>query len=100
MVFCVLQPPSLNPARALGPAFVLHKWESHWVFWFGPLLGGLMAGMLYEFILNPRRMSDRNKGSSYGGKKDDSYIIPYFFIFYTRFPRNYMLKLQFVYFEY
>ena len=35
---------SLNPARALGSAFVSQapgRFEKHWVFWVGPLLGKL-----------------------------------------------------------
>ncbi|KAH1030035.1 neurogenic protein big brain [Dendroctonus ponderosae] len=47
--------PYLNPARALGPAFVLNKWEAHWVDWLGPLLGGLIAGLVYEYIFNPHK---------------------------------------------
>nr|CAH7722501.1 unnamed protein product [Callosobruchus chinensis] len=47
--------PHLNPARSLGPAFVLNKWESHWVYWLGPLLGGVLAGIIYEYIFNPKR---------------------------------------------
>lgn len=48
--------PYLNPARALGPSFVLNKWEAHWVDWFGPLLGGLTSGISYEYIFNPNRV--------------------------------------------
>nr|CAD7415417.1 unnamed protein product [Timema poppensis] len=55
--------PSLNPAKALGPAFVMNKWESHWVHWFGPILGGLMSGFIYEFIFNPRRHTKKSKES-------------------------------------
>jgi len=29
--FLSFQMPSLNPSRALGPAFVMNKWDSHWV---------------------------------------------------------------------
>ncbi|CAH2014649.1 unnamed protein product [Acanthoscelides obtectus] len=47
--------PQLNPARSLGPAFVLNKWESHWVYWLGPLLGGVLAGLIYEYIFNSKR---------------------------------------------
>ncbi|XP_066152864.1 neurogenic protein big brain [Euwallacea fornicatus] len=47
--------PHLNPARALGPAFVLNKWEAHWVEWLGPLLGGLTSGLVYEYVFNPSR---------------------------------------------
>ncbi|CAH0562204.1 unnamed protein product [Brassicogethes aeneus] len=47
--------PYLNPARSLGPSFVLSKWENHWVYWLGPMLGGLVSGLIYEYIFNPKR---------------------------------------------
>lgn len=47
--------PYLNPARSLGPAFVLNKWDNHWVYWIGPMVGGMISGLIYEFIFNPRR---------------------------------------------
>lgn len=47
--------PYLNPARSLGPSFVLNKWDNHWVYWFGPLVGGAVSGLVYEYIFNPRR---------------------------------------------
>ncbi|XP_046383823.1 neurogenic protein big brain [Ischnura elegans] len=55
--------PSLNPARSLGPAFVTNKWENHWVYWFGPILGGVVSGLIYEFIFNPKRQNKRPKDS-------------------------------------
>lgn len=53
--------PYLNPARSLGPAFVLNKWENHWVYWMGPMFGGAVSGILYEIIFNPKRGSRRSK---------------------------------------
>ncbi|XP_072401935.1 neurogenic protein big brain [Diabrotica undecimpunctata] len=47
--------PYLNPARSLGPSFVLNKWHNHWVYWLGPMCGGIAAGLIYEYIFNPRR---------------------------------------------
>lgn len=47
--------PYLNPARSLGPAFVLNKWDNHWVYWLGPLSGGIISGLIYEYIFNPKR---------------------------------------------
>lgn len=47
--------PYLNPARSLGPSFVLHRWESHWVYWVGPVFGGIVSGFTYEFVFNKRR---------------------------------------------
>lgn len=67
--------PSLNPARALGPAFVMNKWENHWVYWTGPVLGGVVAGLVYEFIFSPRRQprrpSDSIDGDSSSIHSDD-----------------------------
>ncbi|KAH9628411.1 hypothetical protein HF086_015941 [Spodoptera exigua] len=41
--------PSLNPARSLGPSFVLSRWESHWVSWVGGLGGGVASALLHEW---------------------------------------------------
>jgi len=41
---------ALNPARAIGPAFAAQYWDNHLVFWIGPVLGGTLAAMLYEFV--------------------------------------------------
>lgn len=43
---------AMNPARALGPALVGGMWDAHWVYWVGPLLGGIAAAMLqHRFFL-------------------------------------------------
>uniref|UniRef100_A0A3B1JT26 Aquaporin 1a (Colton blood group), tandem duplicate 2 n=1 Tax=Astyanax mexicanus TaxID=7994 RepID=A0A3B1JT26_ASTMX len=44
----------INPARSFGPALVTLKFENHWVFWAGPLCGGAVAAVLYDFLLSPR----------------------------------------------
>ena len=43
---------ALNPARALGPAFVANKFELHWVFWVGPILGGVCGAFCFQFIFS------------------------------------------------
>ncbi|XP_040474782.1 LOW QUALITY PROTEIN: aquaporin-4-like [Falco naumanni] len=44
---------SMNPARSLGPAIVTGIWDDHWVYWLGPVLGAVLAGLSYEFIFAP-----------------------------------------------
>lgn len=42
--------PSLNPVRAFGPALATHHWQNDGVYWVGPLLGGVIAAVLYDWI--------------------------------------------------
>ena len=40
---------SMNPARSFGPALVAGEWSYHWIYWGAPLLGGAVAGLVYQF---------------------------------------------------
>jgi MIP family channel proteins len=44
---------ALNPARAFGPALVSGNWLAQGVWWVGPLLGALVAGLLWKLVLLP-----------------------------------------------
>jgi glycerol uptake facilitator-like aquaporin len=44
MVASPLTGAAFNPARALGPALVIHHWANQGVWWIGPLVGGVLAG--------------------------------------------------------
>ncbi len=39
---------SMNPARTFGPALVSGYWDNHLVYWIGPLIGGALAGLVYN----------------------------------------------------
>ncbi|XP_037963977.2 aquaporin AQPAe.a [Plutella xylostella] len=38
---------AMNPARSFGSALVANDWADHWVYWGGPILGGVAAALLY-----------------------------------------------------
>lgn len=42
---------ALNPARTFGPALASGHWNNHLVYWIGPMLGGLLTGLVYGRFL-------------------------------------------------
>ena len=49
---------ALNPAFALGQAFVTNTFDNHWIFWIGPLVGGASASLSHEYIFNDQKDTD------------------------------------------
>jgi glycerol uptake facilitator-like aquaporin len=41
---------AMNPARAFGPELVGNFWGKGWVYWLGPIVGALIAGVAYEYL--------------------------------------------------
>ena len=43
---------SVNPARSTGPAIFVGGWalSQLWLFWIAPIIGGVLAGFVYNFI--------------------------------------------------
>ncbi|MGR5061454.1 aquaporin Z [Photobacterium sp. DNB22_13_2] len=43
---------SVNPARSTGPAIMVGDWAMSqlWLFWLAPLLGALVAGLVYRWL--------------------------------------------------
>jgi len=41
---------AMNPARAFGPELVQNVWSNAWVWYVGPVLGGVAAALAYEWL--------------------------------------------------
>jgi MIP family channel proteins len=42
----------INPARVFGPALLSGEWADHLVWWIGPMVGGVVAAMLYHYVFS------------------------------------------------
>ncbi|MDE1868746.1 MAG: aquaporin [Candidatus Micrarchaeota archaeon] len=40
----------LNPARAIGPALVSMTFTNWYVWWIGPIFGGILAAVIYDYV--------------------------------------------------
>ncbi|GBP92671.1 Aquaporin [Eumeta japonica] len=43
---------AMNPARAFGSSLVHSEWTNHWVYWAGPVAGGVAAALLYVHVFS------------------------------------------------
>jgi aquaporin Z len=47
---------AMNPARAFGPAVASGIWTAHAVYWIGPVIGAVLAALLWDKVLLPKRV--------------------------------------------
>jgi len=54
---------AMNPARSFGPELIQGVWDAWWVYWVGPILGAVIAALLYNEILleEPKAAPSRSK---------------------------------------
>lgn len=48
---------AMNPARVFGPAIASGQFTHHYVWWIGPILGGIVAGFVYDKLFADSKKS-------------------------------------------
>ena len=77
---------SMNPARTFGPAVVSGFWELHWLYWVAPIIGGIIAGVImnYIFVNNAEPETKRRSRASSIGKSQEL----------EKYEKQYLTKLE------
>ena len=61
---------AMNPARTFGPAVVSGFWELHWLYWLAPIIGGIIAGVIMNYVfVNKAEPKTKNRPQSSSGSK-------------------------------
>ena len=54
---------SMNPARSFGPAVATGLFEGQAAYWVGPIIGGVLAALLYDKLFLPRGEEPADHGA-------------------------------------
>jgi MIP family channel proteins len=49
---------AMNPARWFGPAVASTSWDNWYVWWIGPLIGAILAAVLYRYVFEGEARPD------------------------------------------
>ena len=62
---------SMNPARTFGPALLSGEWTNHLVYWIGPIIGAVLAALLYQYVFaEPADAGPADAGEVDAGEAD------------------------------
>lgn len=62
----------MNPARSLGSAVVMNAFDNHWLYWIGPILGGMAGGLVYAHAIGPAKEPEGYASVARGEKELES----------------------------
>ena len=62
----------MNPARAFGPALLSGEWANHLVYWIGPIVGSVLAALLYQYVFSEEASVGGTGESAAGSNEPDS----------------------------
>ena len=51
---------SMNPARVFGPALASGHFDNHYIWWLGPIAGGVLAGLVYKNLFAEKKKRINN----------------------------------------
>ncbi|WP_042685456.1 MIP/aquaporin family protein [Candidatus Nitrosotenuis chungbukensis] len=51
---------SMNPARTLGPAIASGYWDFHWIYWAGPIIGAIIAGLIMNYVFVKKAETEKS----------------------------------------
>jgi len=55
---------AMNPARAFGPALMSGEWADHLVYWIGPIIGAVLAALLYQYVFSEAAVATASEPAS------------------------------------